>query len=86
MEVKAAGVFSCRFFGIEKEENPLAFVKVKNITGKEDTIINTDMICKITKSKNGCTVFFSSGNVGAAYYECDQEDANKIFDVIGISL
>ena len=64
----------------------MAFVKVKNINGKEDTIINTDMICKITKSKNGYTVFFSSGNVGASYCEYDQEDANKIFDAIGVSL
>ena len=64
----------------------MAFIKVKGITGKEDTIINTDMICRITKSKNGCTVFFSSGNVGAAYCEYDEEDANKIFDAIGISL
>ena len=76
----------CRFFGIGKVEDPLAFIKVKSISGKEDTIINTDMICKITKSRNGCTVIFSSGNVGGSYCEYDPEDANKIFDAIGISL
>ena len=64
----------------------MAFVKVKSITGKEDTIINTDMICRITKSGNGCKVIFSSGNVGGSYCEYDQVDANKIFDAIGISL
>ena len=46
----------------------------------------TDMICRISRSKDGYIVFFSSGNVGAAYYEYDEENAKKIFDVIGISL
>lgn len=43
----------------------MAFLKVRNVKGKEDTIINTDLICRIAKSKNGYTVFFSSGNTGA---------------------
>ena len=51
----------------------MAFLKVRNVKGKEDTIINTDLICRIAKSKNGYTVFFSSGNTGAAYYEYDEE-------------
>ena len=38
------------------------------------------MICRIAKSKNGYTVFFSSGNTGAAYYEYDEENAKRIFD------
>ena len=64
----------------------MAFIKVRNIKSKEDSIINTDMICRIAKSKNGYIVFFSSGNTGAAYYEYDDENAKKIFDTIGISL
>ena len=59
----------------------MAFLKVRNVKGKEDTIINTDLICRIAKSKNGYTVFFSSGNTGAAYYEYDEENAKRIFDV-----
>ena len=31
----------------------MAFLKVRNVKGKEDTIINTDLICRIAKSKNG---------------------------------
>ena len=64
----------------------MAFIKVRNIKSKEESIINTDMICRIAKSKNGYIVFFSSGNTGAAYYEYDDENAKKIFDTIGISL
>lgn len=64
----------------------MAFIKIKNIKSKEDSIINTDMICRISKSKNGYIVFFSSGNVGAAYYEYDKTEAQKIFDVIGVSI
>ena len=64
----------------------MAFIKVRNIKSKEDSIINTDMICRIAKSKNGYIVFFSSGNTGAAYYEYDDENTKKIFDTIGISL
>lgn len=45
---------------------------------------NTDMICRISKAKNGYTVFFSSGNVGAANYEYDEVEARKIFDAIGV--
>ena len=44
------------------------------------------MICRISRNKNGYTVYFSSGNTGAAYYEYDEENAKKIFDAIGISL
>lgn len=62
----------------------MAFLKVRNVKGKEDTIINTDLICRIAKSKNGYTVFFSSGNTGAAYYEYDEENAKRIFDAIGV--
>ena len=64
----------------------MAFIKVKNKKSKEDTIINTDLICRIAKTKDGYIVFFSSGNVGSAYYEYDEENAQKIFDAIGASL
>lgn len=64
----------------------MAFIKVKNKKAKEEAIINTDMICRISRNKNGYTVYFSSGNTGAAYYEYDEENAKKIFDAIGISL
>lgn len=64
----------------------MAFIKVKNKKSKDFAIINTDLICRIAKAKEGYIVFFSSGNVGAAYYEYDEENAKKIFDVIGISL
>lgn len=64
----------------------MAFIKVKDKRSKEDAIINTDMICRIAKTKNGYIVFFSSGNTGAAYYEYEEEDAKKIFEVIGVSL
>lgn len=64
----------------------MAFIKVKDKKTKEDTIINTNMICRISRNKNGYTVFFSSGNVGAAYYEYDEDNAKKIFDAIGVSL
>lgn len=63
----------------------MAFIKIKGIKGR-DSIINTDMICRIAKTKNGYIVFFSSGNVGAAYYEYDEEEAQKIFQAIGVSL
>ena len=64
----------------------MAFLKVRNVKGKEDTIINTDLICRIAKSKNGYTVFFLCVNTGAAYYEYDEENAKRIFDAIGVSL
>ncbi len=64
----------------------MAFIKVKNKKSKDDSIINTDLICRIAKSKEGYIVFFSSGNVGASYYEYDEENAKKIFEVIGVSL
>lgn len=64
----------------------MAFIKVKDKKSKEEAIINTDMICRIAKSKNGYIVFFSSGNVGAAYYEYDEVNIKKIFDAIGIAL
>lgn len=64
----------------------MAFIRVRNKKSKEDSIINTDMICRISKQKNGYIVFFSSGNVGAAYYEYDVEEAKKIFDAIGVAL
>ena len=64
----------------------MAFIKIKNKKAKEESIINTDMICRISKTKDGYIVFFSSGNVGAAYYEYDEENAKKIFDVISVSL
>lgn len=64
----------------------MGFIRVKDKKSKEDSIINTDMIVKISKSKNGYIVFYSSGNVGAAYYEYDDDNAQKIFDEIGISL
>lgn len=58
---------------------------MKDKKGKEDTIINTDMICRIAK-KSGYIVFFSRGNTGAAYYEYDEAEAKKIFDAIGVAL
>lgn len=64
----------------------MAFIKIRNKKSKEESIINTDMICRIAKTKSGCMVFFSSGNVGAAYYEYDQEEMKKIFEAIGVSL
>ena len=64
----------------------MAFIKVKNIKGSSETIINTDLICRIAKSKNGYIVFFSSGNVGSAYYEYDENEIKKIFKAIGTSL
>lgn len=64
----------------------MAFIKVKDKKGKEDAIINTDMICRIAKTKSGYIVFFSSGNTGAAYYEYDEAEAKKIFDAIGVAL
>ena len=68
------------------EEVSMAFIKVKDKKGKEEAIINTDMICRIAKTKNGYIVFFSSGNVGSAYYEYDEDEAQKIFDAIGVHL
>lgn len=64
----------------------MAFIKVKDKKSREDSVINTDLICRIAKTKTGYIVFFSSGNTGAAYYEYDMEEAQKIFDAIGISL
>ena len=64
----------------------MAFFKVRDKKGKEDAIINTDMICRIAKTKNGYIVFLSSGNVGSAYYEFDEENAKVIFDSIDMSL
>lgn len=64
----------------------MAFIRVKDRKHKAEAIINTDMICRIAKAKGGYIVYFSSGNVGAAYYEYDEEEAQKIFAVIGISL
>ena len=64
----------------------MAFIKVKDKKSREDSVINTDLICRIAKTKTGYIVFFSSGNTGAAYYEYDIEEAQKIFDAIGISL
>ena len=64
----------------------MAFVKVKSIKAKSESIINTDLICRISKTKTGYIVFFSSGNVGAAYCEYDKEEAEKIFAAIGVSL
>ena len=63
----------------------MAFLKVTDKKGTE-AIINTDLICRIAKSKSGYIVFFSSGNVGSAYYEYTREEIQKIFNVIGISL
>ena len=64
----------------------MAFIKVKDRKSKEESIINTDMICRVAKTKNGIIVFFSSGNVGAAYYEYDMDEAEKIFSAIGVRL
>lgn len=64
----------------------MAFVKVRDKKSKDEAIINTDMICRMAKTKNGYIVFLSSGNTGAAYYEYEEEEAKKIFAVIGVSL
>ena len=63
----------------------MAFIKVKCKKGTE-AIINTDLICRIAKTKTGYIVFFSSGNVGAAYYEYDEVEIQKIFNAIGTTL
>ena len=63
----------------------MAFIKVKDKKNTE-AIINTDLICRIAKTKNGYIVFFSSGNVGAAYYEYDEVEIQKIFDAVGVKL
>ena len=63
----------------------MAFIKITDKKGTE-AIINTDMITRIAKTKNGYIVFFSSGNVGSAYYEYSEEEIKKIFDAIGASL
>lgn len=63
----------------------MAFLKVTDKKGIE-AIINTDLICRIAKTKSGYIVFFSSGNVGSAYYEYTSEEIQKIFNVIGTSL
>lgn len=63
----------------------MAFIKITDKKGTE-AIINTDMITRIAKTKNGYIVFFSSGNVGSAYYEYSEEEIKKIFDAIGTSL
>lgn len=55
----------------------MAFIKVKDKKSKEDAIIYTVLISRIANSKNGYNVFFSSGNVGSAYYEYDEEHAKK---------
>ena len=64
----------------------MGFIKIKEKRAKEDTIINTDMISRIIKLKNGCGVFFSSGSPMTAYFEYDGENAKKIFEEIGVSL
>lgn len=64
----------------------MAFIKVRNRKSKEETIINTDMICRIARTKDGYIVYFSSGNTGAAYYEYEKDEVQKIFDAIGVSL
>ena len=63
----------------------MAFIKLKDKKNAE-AIINTDLICRIAKTKNGYIVYFSSGNLGAAYYEYDEVEIKKIFDVIGVGL
>lgn len=64
----------------------MGFIKVTDRKSKEESIFNTDMIVKISRVKKGYIVFFSSGNVGSAYYEFDEENAQKIFAEIGIAL
>lgn len=64
----------------------MAFVKVKDKKYKTEAIINTDMICRISKNKNDYIVYLSSGNVGASYYEFTREEVEKIFKVIGVYL
>ena len=63
----------------------MAFIKVKDKKNTE-AIINTDLICRIANTKNGYIVFFSSGNVGAAYYEYDEVEIQKIFNAVGVKL
>lgn len=64
----------------------MASVKVKDKKDKEEAIINTDMICRISKTKNGYIVYLSSGNLGLAYYEYDGENTKRIFEAIGVAL
>ena len=56
----------------------MAFLKATDKKGIE-AIINTDLICRIAKTKSGYIVFFSSGNVGSSYYEYTSEEIQKIF-------
>lgn len=63
----------------------MAFLKVTDKKGIE-AIINTDMICRIAKTKSGYIVFFSSGNVGSSYYEYTNVEIQKIFNAIGMSM
>ena len=63
----------------------MAFIKIKDKRNTE-AIINTDLICRIAKTKNGYIVFFSSGNVGAAFYEYDEVEIQKIFNAVGVKL
>ena len=64
----------------------MAFIKVRDIKSKEAAIINPYLYCCFVIVKKRYIVFFSSGNVGSAYYEYDEENAKKIFDAIGVSL
>ena len=62
----------------------MAFIKIKDKYNLEAAIINTDMIWRIEKEKEGnrYIVFLSSGK----YYYDDYNEIKKIFDVIGESL
>jgi len=64
----------------------MSFVKARPLKSKEESLFNTDMIVKISKTKGGYIIFFSSGNVGSAYYEFDEANARPFFDAIGLYL
>ena len=82
---RAVEVINCFVYNQYKGEHNMAFLKATDKKGVE-AIINTDMICRIAKTKNGYIVFFSSGNTGSAYYEYTFQEIQKIFQVIGVSL
>ena len=64
----------------------MGFIKVRAKREKEESVINTNVIVRIVKHKDGCIVFFSGGDIGTACAEYDAENAKKIFQEIGVSL
>ena len=59
----------------------MAFIKIKDKKNVE-AIINTDMICMISKERNEYIMLLSSGFSDCYYHS----EIKKIFDAIGESL